>query len=768
MNCRRFCCGLGLFSIMLGICQAAPFAGVVKNSAGVPAANAKVTAAGIFHKPPVRYTTFTDDAGRFEFDLPELSGSEHYTIAVRWNHEGADQTEGIDEAGKAVDFQGQPLPTQSIQLQPAGSLSGSLRQAEDDAPIADAQLYLDTGEVLTTDSTGQFQLSGLAMSDHSLIPIAPGRVREYVLFDTSLTPTARLDIRLPRGAMLRGRVIDEHGKAIANAFLTRSSSGTALTMNGWDQLASDDGTYEYGGLSAERLFYSLQVTAPGFKVNQISAEIDDPTTVITRDIVLQRKSAEPTLKSTQERAPDGEPPKAADLPRRTLHGTIRSAFGEPVAAAHIRWGSFLWDSQQMEATSDPLGAYRLENVPSGNGAILVVADGYAPQFAPAREGLEKLDVTLIPGVTIRGRVVNASGKPVSGVYIAPQVRCTETGFCNPIWLPERSARTSDAGTFQFTHVAVGTTFDFLKDGYSEQRNVVLQPDVENDIQLVSGGAIHGRVVNAKGEPVANFKVRVMIPRERKAEEKVGGYYAGYDWYGVRFTRPDGRFVISDVTAATLMRLVVTSPEHGVAIVDRAVTSTLDDLREANDVTLRLTPFRALNVSVAAATTGKPVPGALVTLLEDEVSLGEGHFSWGYHDLWAVRTRTDSAGNAHFARPACKDGTLIVRAPGFARQRLSWTGENHELAVKLAPQAAINGEVRVGDALLSEGLVRLQTQLQDYLTVDLEETGGKFEFAELAPGDCTLTVTAGNKQVHTQKLNLAAGENPRLEINIPAK
>lgn len=765
--------GLGMLAAISAPGRAAVLEGVVTNSAGHPAADAKVTAAGMFRMPPLRLTTQTDAAGRFRLDLPPVFGSERYTIAVRWRNEGADKTEGFDDAGKSVEFQGQALPIQSIQLQPGGTLTGTLRQAEDDAPIAGAQLFLDTGEVLTTDGAGQFQVSGLAMRDHSLIPVAPGRVREYVLFDTSLTPNATLDIRLPRGAVLRGRVVDETGNPIAGAFMTRLSSGMSLTLNGWDQLAADDGSYEYGGLSAERLFYNLVVEAPGFKVHEVNTEVDDPTAVIARDLVLIRKPVAPTQESQPEEPADSEPadsvpPHAAELSRRTLHGTIRSAFGEPVAAAHIRWGSFLWSGHQQEATSDPLGAYKLENVPSGNGAILVVADGYAPQFVPAREGVEKLDVALAPGVTLRGRVVNAAGKPVGGVHVAPQIRCLDTGFCNPIWLAERSTRTSDQGTFQLSHVAPGTTFDFLKDGYSEQRDVMLKPGTENDIRLVSGGALHGRVLAASGEPVTDFKVRLMIPREHKPEEQVGGYYAGYDWYGVRFTRPDGRFVISDVPAATLMRLVVTSPEHGVAIVDRAVSSTLDDLQEANDVTLRLARFRALNVNVTAAATGKPVPGALVTLLEDEVSRGQGSFTWNYDDLWASRTRADSAGSAHFARPACEDGTVIVRAPGFARQRLDWTGENHELAVTLNPGAAISGEVRVGDSLLSEGYVRLQTHQQDFIAVDLSETDGTFAFAELPLGECTLTVSTDTSELHQQKLNLVAGENPKLEIAMPTE
>ncbi len=590
-----------------------------------------------------------------------------------------------NSAGSEVDLAGQELPEISVRLRPGGALHGRLLRAEDDGPIADARLFFDTGEVLTTDDEGRFELLGLPMNDHSFIPVAPGRLRQYVLFDTTLEPEAELEVRLPRGAVLQGRITDELGQPIAGAFLTRGSSGSALTLNGYDEEAGDDGHYQYGGLSPTRWFYSLMVQAPGYDAVELPSDVDDPTAVIKRNVRLRRNNSTPDTSVPVES--DKPSDVARQLPRRTLRGTVEDDAGQPIARAEIRWGSFQWDDSVKNVKTDAEGSYVLAGAPGGSGAIFVLADGFVPQFAPVRQDEQHFDVQLTRGTTVRGRVTNKAGRPIAGVMVAPQMQCVETGFCNRIWLSERTTSTDANGKFELPAMPMfGVTFDFLKDGYSEMRDVTLTAGESlNEIELTTGGAVHGRVVDTAGQPVRNFKVRVMIPRERDPNENVGGYYAGYDWYGVVFTRDDGEFVLTDVPAGALMRLVVSSPACGVGIVDRASTAPLDELPPAEDLTIELQPFQTLNVKVTEAASGKVVAGALVSLLEDEPDFSHG-FSWGYHDLYAERRHTDETGTAHFVEPACQDGTLIVRAPGFARQRPAWTDGQREVHVALEPGA----------------------------------------------------------------------------------
>jgi Carboxypeptidase regulatory-like domain len=774
-----------VFLVVCAVARAGELAGIVLNDEGKPAAGATVHAAAIFHKPPLRMNTVADDKGAFQLDVPRLSGDERYALAVRWRRQGADVTEGVDSAGKTVSLKGRQLPPLVVRLRPAGRLRGKLLRAEDDGPIAGAKLFLDTGEVLVTDKEGQFEVEGLRMDEHSLIPSAPGRVRRYVLFDTSLEPEAELEIRLARGAVVKGRITDEAGNPISDGYLTRSSSGTALTLNGWDETCRSDATFEYGGLSSRRLFYSLEATAPGYESQSISSEVDDPTAVIERDVTLKKKPPKAAAESkagpglnTQGTKPDEDAQekskvevrdesRLARLPHRTIRGVV-TGDGKKIAGAKVRWGTFQWDASAQRATTDDEGNYALAEVPGADGALFVVADGYAPQFAPAKAGEDRIDVHLSPGATVRGIATNSAGRGVPGVQVIALTQCMETGYCNPIWIDERSARTDEQGAFEIDDVpTTGVRFDILKTGYSEQRNVTLTPgDKVNEIQLTAGGAVRGRVVDAAGEPVRNFNVRVMIPRVREPNERVGGYYAGFDWYGVSFTRPDGVFVMSGVGAGSWLRLVVTSPGVGRAVLDRVQAGPLDALAPAEDLTIKLVPYAPLVVRVVESGSGKPLAGARVALLGDE--LFPGGFSWGYHDLWGVRERTDPEGTARFAEPNCEDGTLIVRAGGMARKRAAWTDGAAEVTVELDPAALLQGEVSLGGKRLADGWARLASAKNDFFSGRLADREGRFEFDQLPEGDYTLSISGANGQpLESRKITLEAGKAHSETFDLPA-
>ena len=249
----------------------------------------------------------------------------------------------------------------------------------------------------------------------------------------------------------------------------------------------------------------------------------------------------------------------------------------------------------------------------------------------------------------------------------PVTHCLDTGVCNPIWFDERATETDDAGRFEIDAVpSAGVSFDILREGYSEQRDVTLKLDgAPNDIQLQTGGAIRGTVVDRDGKPVRNFKIRVMIPRGLERGEPGGGYYAGFDWYGISFTRDDGVFVLSGIGANSRMRLIVSSPGVGRAVLNRVKAQPLDQLSPPHDLTIELQPYTPLAVQAVDARSGQPIADALVTLLEDNADFSHG-FNWGYHDLWGVRQRTDAQGWATFVEPACEDGTILVHAAGFAR------------------------------------------------------------------------------------------------------
>lgn len=106
----------------VSLARAGELAGVVFREDGEPAAGATVNAAAVFHSPPARFSTQTDDRGMFRFDLPPLHNSERYYLAVRWRSQGAEFRKAVGADANPADIQGQELPLQSIRLHAAGVL----------------------------------------------------------------------------------------------------------------------------------------------------------------------------------------------------------------------------------------------------------------------------------------------------------------------------------------------------------------------------------------------------------------------------------------------------------------------------------------------------------------------------------------------------------------------------------------------------------------------------------------------------------------------
>jgi hypothetical protein len=754
-----------LVSLLASQAQADVLTGVILQEDGQPAPGAAVTAAGIFRSPPLRLKCTANEQGKFRIEVPPLTGSARYMLAVRWNLQGAQVTETVDGVGKPTGINARTPQFVTVRLRQAGELKGRLLQDEDGAPIPDARLFLDTGEVLTTDSNGAFHIRGLPLADHSLIPVAKGRVREYVLFDTTLRPDAELDLRLPRGAVIRGKVTDDAGQPIPGAYLSRASSGTALTLNGWDEECGPDGTFEYGGLSSERLFYSLEAKAPGYESQSISAEVGSVTRVVDRNVILKKKPNSQLASATKPTPAPQPPTKLASASgiRRQIVGTVTDAAGLPIAKAAVRWGAYRWDDSVKSTTTAADGAFTLENVPEGSAAVLVVAEGFAPRFVSV-ESRSDVKITLDPGVEVRGVIRNSVGAPVANAQIILVTRCFDTGFCNPIWLDDRSARSDDKGEFVIANVpAAGVTFDVLKQGYSEQRDMSLASGpMLNEVQLKAGGGITGWVLKGKDDPVRDFRIRVLIPRQFERPEKVGGYYAGFDWYGVRFTRNDGVFTLTDVNADHWHRLIVSSPGVGYTVLDRVRSDSLDALSPPENLTINLKPFRPLSV-VVTDDKGRPIKEARVALLEDSKGLSNG-FRWGSDDLWSKRQRTDEQGKAVFPEPTCEDGILTVTAPCFARQCFEWHGEPGPIAVSLSAGATLKGEVRVGEDLVQTGFLHVVGPGQMMFGANFEKEHGRFEFDGIAAGEYQVTVDVDGRK-HVETVLLTAEETRVLKINL---
>ena len=656
--------------------------GVVVGPDGEPAAGATVWGAELAVSQPLnRRETTADEAGRFEFEADPGRWLVFARLGTLGGRIAFSELPTIEDGKES-----EPL---TVRLRPWGSLRGKIVEAETGKPVPGARISLDNAVVLDADDEGRFTFEGLEPGSHEAYVVAPGLVRKRVLFDTTLRPEAELEMSIPKGGTIAGRVLDEKGRPIPEAVVGLNTSGTILSGAALWERADAEGRYEWHGEEYDRP-NRLTASAPGFEGQELDDLIVSPSSdPLTLDFHLARD---------EQDAPAVEP----STPLRDVAGTVRDGEGRPVVDVVVRWGA---QRSGSDVRTDAEGRFLLERVRAEGGIVSTIAPperGLAPGFVAVEADAEGLvAITLEPGRIARGRVVDASGAPIEGASVVPQIPNPQPGWAGFVYLEELRGRTDADGQFVLRGLPRSLVqFDIVAEGYSALRREGLAiGDAEdrerrNTIELLAGGALRGRVVDQDGEPIRNFRLLIDIPRERDPGDPIGGFFAGLTGIGLTYTSDDGRFVVSDLTAGNVQRVTAIAEGYGQASEDRVTAHPLDQLPPAEELTLVLGPGHPLRVHAIDREDGEPIEGARVTLVNGDPSLDDS-FLWGYHDAsWEdmVRARSGKDGWAEFSPLPFGEATVLVQATGFARLRFGWRDGSAELTVLLEPEAVVSGVV----------------------------------------------------------------------------
>jgi protocatechuate 3,4-dioxygenase beta subunit len=743
-------CGIGWLLVLFAVTDATAaqrLRGVVYAADGTPAAGAVVWAAKPWPPGPLERRETTADAnGRCALDLEPGDW-------FVWARRGTQGGEGPNRHDKVHIVAGQEPEAIAIRLEERGTFRGRLLEAETGKPIAAGRLFLDAGLILTADAAGRFEIGGLSRGYHESVVVAPGRQRLRVLFDTVGRADTELDIPVPRSARIVGRVTDADGKPIPGAWVCRLTSGNSISNRGLVQTCDGEGRFEYDDAVPPDQPTRLTAGAPGY-----SREDRDELLIAPGDKPIEVNIS---LRPLAEVRPN--PPAPAEK-SRVVSGVVRGPDGKPVARVLLSWprepGAF-----PSETRTDAEGRFRI-TVPDRDGVLRVLPRSFQPDFLPLAGGERKLEVKLRAGHTVRGRVLDDLGNPLKNVQVLP---VAPPGLQVHIdFLSEAAVRTDADGKFELKGVPDGAKFDFEKWGLTEVHNHTLDLNgADNTVTMQYGGmdsgAVVGRVVDRAGQPIRNFRLLVSTPRERRQGDQIGAYFAGYCGIGVRFTSADGSFVLTGLEAGTVCRIMVMAEGHGEAVADRVTAVTLNRVREAQPVTVQAGPPAALRVRVLTA-TGKPIPDARVMLVNGEARLDEA-FMWGYHNAsWEdmVRARTGADGWADFPSLSFTGATVLVQAPGSARQRIAWRNGQQELKVEMAPEAVIAGEVRdLTGRPVRVGLVTLLSG-GDQISTTILDGKGCFRVAELPAGIWTVQADGAAEAV---QVFVTAGQTKEVRFRV---
>jgi carboxypeptidase family protein/PDZ domain-containing protein len=364
-------------------------------------------------------------------------------------------------------------------------------------------------------------------------------------------------------------------------------------------------------------------------------------------------------------------------------------------------------------------------VPAGAIALFALPGGAGPKAPPAPNAAE----TAAPparGVSVSGQVVDAEGQKVAGARVwlvgadAPFVRVAE--------------RYSDAGgAFAFTNLQPGSfrvAAEHLHHGSALSPPVFVSETSEAAplvLSLDAVRAVSGRVLNTEGEPVAGAKVSAEGPMASAPSTASAG--DGAFWFE-RLPRVASSLRVSARGYVTEVVMLQTAA----AVEWQALTVRL---HAAPDI-----------VGVVLDPAGRPV-AATVT------ACGDGP------DRKVARSGSDGS----FRVPASASGcAFLAEHESFAASPSTHAAPGDQVVLRLGPGGSIDGRV-VDDAgaPVRSFWVAFEPRAGEGGAAHapaahfVDDAGGRFSFASLAPGAYTLAVRAdGYAPALAPTVDLASG------------
>ncbi|MFL6198305.1 MAG: carboxypeptidase regulatory-like domain-containing protein [Thermoanaerobaculia bacterium] len=481
-------------------------------------------------------------------------------------------------------------------------LSGQVIDAGSRKPIPGALVWpsADLCAFVQTDAEGRFEVTAPGRRRFDLEVLAPGYLLKRVLIARPQLVSRRTGtLVLERAGRLRGKVMDPQGRPLAGAAVLaisqRALGGRAFSSSDpvTDRVVTDDqGRFELRRVRPGQVYEIRASRAAAFPTAQLATVGD--AAAQPRDLTLVLAPARAARGKVQD--PAGKPVSGAEA---AVRPALRPGFSDSSAAIGA------------PVQSDAKGVFSLPELPAAEVELTVRRKGYAPVVLPALRippGTGPADlgvVTLRPGATLTGRVIDPHGQAVPGgeVFLldrpaGPNEMDRALKNRKPI------AAVATDGCFSIEDLAQGVPVHVVvrAPGYLIAQVRAVRPPTEKPvvIRLETEAVLLGRVVDEAGEPVPGARVdldwQAFLPEEpdRPVGEPI-----------LRSTRADGegRFELRGLPAGTAQvgaSAPAFVPLEGVAV----------ELPRAGELRLVLERGALLQGRVTTA-AGEPVPAVRV-------------------------------------------------------------------------------------------------------------------------------------------------------------
>jgi protocatechuate 3,4-dioxygenase beta subunit len=399
---------------------------------------------------------------------------------------------GSSITGIAVDDSGEPIPNVAIEATSGGQF--------------DLRAQIDKRGTHSAED-GTFRIAGLPPGELRLVASVEGFLLEDEL-KLELAPGAErtdVEIRLSRGATVRGHVVDTNGAPVAWANVDLRFDPAALTgVN-----AANSRLGATGSAQADEAGH-FEIHGLGLGPFLLTAEFTD----------------EAKLWHFGKRAgvkPDGDEIELVVRALSPLHGRVVDASGKPIESFEIEvqagnLGGLMSGERYSETFQDPEGRFEFARVPEGDWNLYASAEGFG-RIGPISvdrpgPGETEIVVEMSRGVIAKGKVVDPSGAAVAGATVTWQA---DTGdlILNLVGLaPKITATTSKDGLFELHDLPSGSltlTATAAAWAAPEPQTLDAMPDevVEGLMfTMLTGGSISGEVLDDEGDPETGALVQI--------------------------------------------------------------------------------------------------------------------------------------------------------------------------------------------------------------------------------------------------------------------
>ena len=357
-----------------------------------------------------------------------------------------------------------------------------------------------------------------------------------------------------------------------------------------------------------------------------------------------------------------------------LEGKVTDVEGQPIANAtvsvHQGFGSVLDAFSQLqdmfkkldqppesdfEAATTADGNYVIADVPPGSIVVIARAKGLEPAvvqtFKGSQDKPDRVDITMSPGFTVRGTVVDTEGRGIGDARIVTiQQRSMVTGF-----LARTFATTNGLGQFELVVPPGGTDnvgFMVAAHGYPSSLFELKSPSQPQRFMLVGGAEMTLRVIqDASGKPLANADIMSFVGESEQMQGDPNTLITA-----VTDERGEATFF---ARPGALQMVWVKHPKVGSQIYAKnmgpmGASITLDDptIKPGHNKRTIKVKVGTRIFGVVKSEDGQPIPGARVRSM--------GGFGVG------VDTLTDDSGRYECITMGAMAMGLIATAPGWTQ------------------------------------------------------------------------------------------------------